>query len=138
MQKGAESNTRTLTRTIGRNKPQKGAVRREQRKQDAWSGINEYSKAESYGSLFLSEPGGGEQIAKDGTAGGGARAGAWRRPKALADKTAPGKRAEVLTLPEPPQMEGVDVPSVKRIFEDAPEERHTSGRNREGDCECWK
>ena len=55
-------------------------------------------------------------MAKDGTARGGARVGAGRRPKALADKIALGRPAEVISLPEPPEMEGMDVPPVKEYM----------------------
>ena len=55
-------------------------------------------------------------MAKDGTARGGARVGAGRRPKALADKIALGRPAEVISLPEPPEMEGTDVPPVKEYM----------------------
>ena len=47
----------------------------------------------------------GEGMAKVGTARGGARVGTGRRPKELADKIALGKPAEVIFLPEPPEME---------------------------------
>lgn len=40
-------------------------------------------------------------MAKDGTARGGARVGAGRKPKPLADKIAQGTSADVLNLPKP-------------------------------------
>ena len=52
-------------------------------------------------------------MARDGTARGGARVGAGRRPNALADKIVQGRTADVISLPEPPEMEGIDVPPVK-------------------------
>ena len=52
-------------------------------------------------------------MAKDGTARGGARVGAGRKPKALADKVAQGMTADVLSLPDPADIEGVEVPPVK-------------------------
>ena len=52
-------------------------------------------------------------MAKDGTRRGGARAGAGRKPKALADKINEGISATIIELPETPTMEGVDVPPVK-------------------------
>ena len=52
-------------------------------------------------------------MAKDGTARGGPRVGAGRKPKALADKVAKGMQAEVLTVPETADIKGVDVPPVK-------------------------
>lgn len=52
-------------------------------------------------------------MAKDGTARGGPRAGAGRKPKALADKVAQGTAADIPAFPAPADMEGVDVPPVK-------------------------
>lgn len=49
-------------------------------------------------------------MAKDGTNRGGARPGAGRKKKALSDKIAEGKSAEVLKLPKPANFKGVDVP----------------------------
>lgn len=55
-------------------------------------------------------------MAKDGTVRGGARAGAGRKSKALADKIIEGK-AELdngtVILPEPTSIEGVDMPPIK-------------------------
>ena len=58
-------------------------------------------------------------MAKDGTARGGARVGAGRKPKALADKIAQGASADVLDLPKPADMEGVTVPPVKDFLKAA-------------------
>lgn len=58
-------------------------------------------------------------MAKDGTARGGARVGAGRKSKALADKIALGKPAEVLSLPAPADIEGMDVPPVKDFLKAA-------------------
>ena len=58
-------------------------------------------------------------MAKDGTARGGARVGAGRKPKALADKIALGKPAEILSLPQPADIEGTDVPPVKDFLKAA-------------------
>ncbi len=55
-------------------------------------------------------------MAKDGTARGGARVGAGRKPKKLTDKINDGTSAEVIELPEPPSFEGVDVPPVKEYL----------------------
>ena len=55
-------------------------------------------------------------MAKDGTARGGMRVGAGRKPKALIDKVAQGMSAEVLSLPEPSVIKGVDVPPVKEFL----------------------
>jgi hypothetical protein len=52
-------------------------------------------------------------MAKDGTARGGARVGAGRKPKALADKVVQGRKADVMNLPEPTEFTGADVPPVK-------------------------
>ncbi len=52
-------------------------------------------------------------MAKDGTARGGPRVGAGRKPKALADKINQGSTAEVLSFPEPAQLKGGNVPPVK-------------------------
>ena len=55
-------------------------------------------------------------MAKDGTARGGARVGAGRKPNALADKIALGMPADVLSFPDPPDMEGAEVPPVKEYM----------------------
>ena len=52
-------------------------------------------------------------MAKDGTARGGARVGAGRKPKPLVDKIADGRAANVMALPEPAEIEGADVPPIK-------------------------
>ncbi|WP_270351594.1 P27 family phage terminase small subunit [Ligilactobacillus ruminis] len=52
-------------------------------------------------------------MAKDGTNRGGARVGAGRKPKALADKLAEGKTGKVLDLPTPTSIEGREMPPVK-------------------------
>ena len=52
-------------------------------------------------------------MAKDGTARGGARVGAGRKPKPLVDKIADGRAANVMVLPEPTEIEGADVPPIK-------------------------
>ena len=58
-------------------------------------------------------------MAKDGTRRGGQRVGAGRKPKALADKVIAGKAADAMVLPEPAEMEGVDVPPVKDFLKAA-------------------
>ena len=58
-------------------------------------------------------------MAKDGTARGGLRVGAGRKPKALADKVAQGTAADIPALPAPADMEGVDVPPVKDFLKAA-------------------
>ena len=52
-------------------------------------------------------------MAKDGTNRGGARVGAGRKPKALADKIAQGGTGPVLSFPESADFKGEDVPPVK-------------------------
>ena len=48
-------------------------------------------------------------MAKDGTARGGQRVGAGRKPKALADKVTQGSAANVLDFHVPEDLEGADV-----------------------------
>ena len=55
-------------------------------------------------------------MAKDGTARGGARYGAGRKPKPLADRVMAGEPAKAIELPEPPVFEGADVPPVKEYL----------------------
>ena len=50
-------------------------------------------------------------MARDGTMRGGARVGAGKKKKPLADKVREGKTATVIV--EPPEMQGVDMPPVK-------------------------
>ena len=50
-------------------------------------------------------------MAKDGSGRGGARPGAGRKPKALTEKIAEGRPAEVMM--EPAELEGMEVPPVK-------------------------
>ena len=52
-------------------------------------------------------------MTKDGTARSGARVGAGRKSKALADKIAQGASADVLDLPKLADMEGVAVLPVR-------------------------
>ena len=55
-------------------------------------------------------------MAKDGTARGGARAGAGRKKRALKDRLIEGRGVQVIKLPEP---EAVDMPPVKEYMTDA-------------------
>ena len=55
-------------------------------------------------------------MARDGTARGGARVGAGRKPKALADKITDGTLTGATVLPQPVQFEGVDVPPVREYL----------------------
>jgi len=52
-------------------------------------------------------------MAKDGTARGGARSGAGRKSKALADKVTSGKTSGAMVLPEPAEITGVEVPPIR-------------------------
>ena len=52
-------------------------------------------------------------VAKDGTNRGGARVGAGRKSKALADKINTGSPAMIMELPEPQFIEGADGPPMK-------------------------
>lgn len=55
-------------------------------------------------------------MAKDGTMRGGQRVGAGRKSKALVDKIADGRLNGAMILPEPTDIEGVDVPPVKEYL----------------------
>lgn len=52
-------------------------------------------------------------MAKDGTARGGARVGAGRKPNALADKILEGRAPDLVVLESGDELVGVDVPPVK-------------------------
>ena len=54
--------------------------------------------------------------AKDGTNRGGARPGAGRKRKPLAEKIAEGKTAKI--IPAPPDLETADMPAVKEYLSD--------------------
>ena len=56
-------------------------------------------------------------MAKDGTARGGARVGAGRKGKTLADKLIEGRDAQVMKIPD--DMEAVEMPPVKEYMKDA-------------------
>ncbi len=56
------------------------------------------------------------ELAKDGTRRGGARAGAGRKPKALADKINEGESAKVMELPVVSSLNGNDMPAVKEYL----------------------
>lgn len=55
-------------------------------------------------------------MAKDGTNRGGARPGTGPKRKALTEKISAGKPAEVIGLPDAPDLEGVDMPPVKEYM----------------------
>ena len=59
-------------------------------------------------------------MAKDGTARGGARVGAGRKPKALSEKITLGQSDDAMVLPTPADIEGVDMPPV-RAYLSAPQ-----------------
>lgn len=52
-------------------------------------------------------------MAKDGTNRGGARVGAGRKPKALSEKIVSGQAKDAMVLPEPAEIEGVDMPEIR-------------------------
>lgn len=52
-------------------------------------------------------------MAKDGTARGGARVGAGRKKKPLADKVIEGRKGDILSFPDTADFKGEDVPPVK-------------------------
>ena len=72
--------------------------------------------------------------AKDGTNRGGARPGAGRKPKPLADKIAEGKA--IKPMPVPPKLESVEMPDVKDYFSD--EQRMGDFYAKEIYTEVWK
>ncbi len=53
-------------------------------------------------------------MAKDGTRRGGARPGAGRKPKALADKLKEQKKVTAMTVP--PELKGVEMPSIREYL----------------------
>ena len=53
-------------------------------------------------------------MAKDGTRRGGARPGAGRKPKALADKLKENKKVEAMTVP--PELKGIEMPPVSEYL----------------------
>jgi hypothetical protein len=57
-----------------------------------------------------------KNLAKDGTARGGARMGSGPKRKALTEKISAGKAATIIDLPEVPHLEGVDMPPVKEYM----------------------
>ena len=58
-------------------------------------------------------------MARDGTNRGGARLGAGRKPKPLFEKIREGKAADPGVLPEPPELEGLEVPPIKDFMKAA-------------------
>lgn len=72
-------------------------------------------------------------MAKDGTNRGGARVGAGRKKKPLAEKLQESKTAMV--IPEPPELSSPDMPSVKEYLSD--EQRTGKLYGREIYLEVW-
>ena len=58
-------------------------------------------------------------MAKDGTARGGPRIGAGRKPDALSDKAVQGRSASVLSFPAASGLEGGDMPPVKEFLKES-------------------
>ena len=65
------------------------------------------------------------QMAKDGTARGGQRVGSGRKNNALADKITTGRMRNATVLPEPPEMEGLDMPPVREYMLEKQKDGHT-------------
>ena len=55
-------------------------------------------------------------MAKDGTNRGGARVGAGRKKKPLSEKLQNGQTATILSIPEPPSLEGAEMPDIKEFL----------------------
>ena len=55
-------------------------------------------------------------MAKDGTNRGGARVGAGRKPKPLAEKIQEGQRAVALALPEEDTFDGPEIEDIKAFL----------------------
>jgi len=55
-------------------------------------------------------------MAKDGTNRGGKRTGAGRKPKPLAEKIQEGKKAKAMSMPEPAELEGAEMPDIKEFL----------------------
>ena len=75
-------------------------------------------------------------MAKDGTNRGGARIGAGRKKKPLAEKIAEGKAENAKIIPEPPELAGADMPDVKEYLSD--EQRMGKLFGKEIYEEVWK
>ena len=63
-------------------------------------------------------------MAKDGTARGGQRVGSGRKNNALADKITTGRLRNATVLPEPPEMEGLDMPPVREYMLEKQKDGH--------------
>ncbi len=75
-------------------------------------------------------------MAKDGTNRGGARTGAGRKPKPLAEKLQEGKIATAMAVPEPPELKMDDLPEVKDYLSDTQRMGELNGK--EIYLEVWK
>lgn len=75
-------------------------------------------------------------MSKDGSFRGGARVGSGRKPQPLADKLREGKEAEAIVLPEPPALEGVQMPDIKEYL--SAEQRMGELKGREIYIEVYK
>ena len=75
-------------------------------------------------------------MAKDGTNRGGARVGAGRKKKPLAEKIQEGKTATALNIPEPPELEGAEMPDIKEFLSD--EQRMGELHGKEIFEQMWK
>ena len=64
------------------------------------------------------------QMAKDGTARGGQRVGSGRKNNALADKITTGRMRNATVRPEPPEMEGLDMPPVREYMLEKQKDGH--------------
>lgn len=58
----------------------------------------------------------GDYMAKDGTNRGGARPGAGRKPKPLAEKLQDGQSATALLMPEDDPFEGAEIEDIKKFL----------------------
>ena len=75
-------------------------------------------------------------MAKDGTNRGGARVGAGRKKKPLAEKIQEGKTAKVMVLPDPLELEGAEMPDVKEYL--SQDQRTGQLYGKEIYLEVWK
>ena len=75
-------------------------------------------------------------MAKHGTNRGGARVGAGRKKKPLAEKIQEGKAAKAVVLPEPPELTAAELPDVKEYLSDTQRTGQLYGK--EIYLEVWK
>lgn len=67
-------------------------------------------------SAACAEEGGRYKVAKDGTNRGGARPGAGRKPKPLAEKLQDGQSAVALLMPEDDPFDGTEINEIKKFL----------------------